>query len=264
MKNFIVWTFLLFMSLSAHAVENVIQEGDLLRISVYGNPDLATEAKVSDKGTVNFPLIGEVSVLGQNTSDAEKVIGYRLINDGFLRQAQVNIVVLQSTGQQVSVLGQVAKPGKYSIETGAKSLFDFIALSGGVSAKGSYVITVLRMSDDPPRRISVNVDKLLLSSSAHQINSANMEMKAGDIIYVPEAPMFYVYGEANRPGAYRFKAGMTVAQAIAMGGGISQRGTTNGLVVERKNEQGTLLEIEADSSTVIFADDIVHIKESLF
>lgn len=263
MRKYFTW-LVLFFSFSALASENQINDGDLVRISVYGNPDLTTEVKVSSEGNVNFPLLGEVKLSGLSPSGAEQFIGARLIQDGFLRQAQVNLIVLQSTGEQVSVLGQVTKPGKYSIETGATTLFDFIALSGGVSAKGSYIVTVLRMKDDPPRRLSINVDKLLLSSGASQINQANMEMNAGDIIYVPEAPVFYVYGEANRPGVYRFKPGMNVAQAIASGGGVSSRGTESGITIKRRGDNGSVIELEATTSTIIYADDVITLKESLF
>ncbi|MEA1989581.1 MAG: SLBB domain-containing protein [Pseudomonadota bacterium] len=264
MKKLFVILFLI-VSTPVLAVENLIDGGDVLRISVYGNPDLTTEAKVSEAGSVNFPLIGEVRVSGLSAPDTEQRIGQRLIADGFLRQAQVNVIVLQSSSQQVSVLGQVAKPGKYSIETGAKTLFDFVAISGGVSAKGSDVITIIRMEENPPKRISVNINKLFLDSNAAQINSANMEMQAGDIIYVPEAPVVYVYGEANRPGVYRFKPGMTVAQAISAGGGISARGTENGLQIKRRNEKnGVVDEIDVTISTIIYADDVVTIQESLF
>ena len=263
MKKIII-TFMLFMSSWVYAADTLIDGGDLVRVSVYGNPDLTTEANVSSEGTLNFPLIGGVKVGGLSASDAEQRIGQRLVEDGFLRQAQVNIIVLQSTGQQVSVLGQVSKPGKYTIETGAKTLFDFVAISGGVSAKGSDVITVIRMSENPPKRMSVNVNKIFLNSSADQINSANIKMQAGDIIYVPEAPVFYVYGQANRPGVYRFKPGMTVAQAVASAGGVSNRGTENGLKLKRKSEDGSLTELDADISTIIYSDDVIYIQESLF
>jgi polysaccharide export outer membrane protein len=246
------------------AVDNVIDKGDILRVSVYGNPDLTTETKVSEEGVVSFPLIGGVRVAGLSVMDTEQKISQRLVGDGFLKHAQVNIIVIQSTGQQVSVLGQVAKPGKYSIESGAKNLFDFVAISGGVSASGSDVITVIRMSEKPPQRVTVNVKELFLHLGADQINNANLEMHSGDIIYVPEAPVFYVYGEANRPGVYRFKQGMTVAQAISTAGGVSGRGTDSGLVVKRRDKKGDIAEHEVTLSTAISANDVIVIEESLF
>ena len=214
----LIFALLLSCSTAVLAVESVLDSGDVVRVSVYGNPDLTTEAKISASGMLNFPLVGELRVGGISAPEAERLIAERLMAEGFLKQAQVNLIVLQSKGQQVSVLGQVMKPGKYSIESGAKSLFDFIALSGGVSAKGSSEITILRMAETPPKRFSVNIDQLFLQSNVELTKGSNIEMIAGDIIYVPEAPVFYVFGEANRPGVYKYKPGMTVAQAISAGG----------------------------------------------
>lgn len=263
MKNIFIILSIMFSSV-VFAFDNVIDSGDIIKISVYGNPDLTTEVKVSEKGAVNFPLIGGVVVAGITVVKAEKKIAQRLIKGGFLRLAQVNIIVLKSSGKQVSVLGKVDKPGKYSIESGAKTLFDFIAISGGVSAKGSDVVTIIRTSKTPTERISINVDELLLNSSVEQIDDANIEMQAGDVIYVPEAPVFYVYGEANEPGMYRFKHGMTVAQAISSAGGVSARGTEKGLKVKRSSEFGKIVDLKVNLSTVIMAKDVIFIKESLF
>ncbi len=263
MKKLMV-ALLLSFSTVVFAVDNVLDDGDLVRVSVYGNPDLATEAKISASGMLNFPLIGEVRVGGLSAPETEHLIANKLVSEGYLKQAQVNVIVLQSSNKQVSILGQVIKPGKYSIEPGAKSLFDFIALSGGVSAKGSSVITIIRMADNPPKRISVNIDQLFLKSSVDVVKRSNIEMIAGDIIYVPEAPVFYVFGEANRPGVYRYKPGMTVAQAISSGGGISTRGTDRGIEIDRRNEDGQLVKLSASLSSEILADDVVTIQERMF
>lgn len=263
MKRLII-ALLLSFSTVVLAVENVLDDGDMVRVSVYGNPDLTTEAKVSASGMLNFPLIGEVRVGGLSAPETEQLIANRLISEGYLRQAQINVIVLQSNSQQVSILGQVMKPGKYSIESGAKSLFDFIALSGGVSAKGSSVVTILRVADNPPKRLSVNIEQLFLKSSVDIIKRVNIEMIAGDIIYVPEAPVFYLFGEANRPGVYRYKPGMTVAQAISSGGGISVRGTDRGIKIDRRKGDGTLVKLSASLSSEILADDLVTIQERLF
>jgi polysaccharide export outer membrane protein len=263
MKRLII-ALLLSFSTAVFAVENVLDEGDMVRVSVYGNPDLTTEAKISASGMLSFPLVGELRVGGLSAPEAERLIAERLMVEGFLKQAQVNVIVLQSKGKQVSILGQVMKPGKYSIESGAKSLFDFIALSGGVSAKGSSVITILRMAETPPKRFSVNIDQLFLKSSVDMVKRSNIDMIAGDIIYVPEAPVFYVFGEANRPGVYKYKPGMTVAQAVSSGGGISVRGTDRGIEIDRRKEGGALVKLNASLSSEILADDVITVQERLF
>jgi len=263
MKRLII-ALLLSFSTAVFAVESVLDDGDMVRVSVYGNPDLTTEAKISASGRLSFPLIGEIPVGGLTAPETEQLIANRLMSEGFLKQAQVNVIVLQSKGQQVSILGQVMKPGKYSIESGSRSLFDFIALSGGVSAKGSSVITILRMAQTPPKRFSVDIDQLFLKSSVEMIKRSNIDMIAGDIIYVPEAPVFYVFGEANRPGVYKYKPGMTVAQAISSGGGISVRGTDRGIEIDRRKEDGTLVKLNASLSSEILDNDVVTIQERLF
>jgi len=260
----LIFALLLSCSTAVLAVESVLDSGDVVRVSVYGNPDLTTEAKISASGMLNFPLVGELRVGGISAPEAERLIAERLMAEGFLKQAQVNLIVLQSKGQQVSVLGQVMKPGKYSIESGAKSLFDFIALSGGVSAKGSSEITILRMAETPPKRFSVNIDQLFLKSSVDVVKRSNIEMIAGDIIYVPEAPVFYVFGEANRPGVYKYKPGMTVAQAVAAGGGVSVRGTDRGIEIDRRNKEGKRVKLNASLVSEILADDVITIQERLF
>ena len=260
----LIMLLLFSFSTAVFSVDNVLDDGDLVRVSVYGNPDLATEAKVSASGLLNFPLIGEVKVGGLSAPETEQLIANRLMAEGYLKQAQVNVIVLQSNSQQVSILGQVMKPGKYSIESGSKTLFDFISLSGGVSAKGSSMITILRMADTPPKRFSVNIDQLFLKSSVEVVKQSNIKMIAGDIIYVPEAPVFYVFGQANRPGVYRYKPGMTVAQAISAGGGVSIRGTDRGIEIDRRNKEGKLVKLSASLSSEIMADDVVTIQERLF
>ncbi len=260
----LVFVLCLLLPALTFAVDKVLDDGDMVRISVYGNPDLTTEAKVSATGMLNFPLIGEVRVGGLSSPEAERLIEERLVSEGFLRQAQVNVIVLQAKGQQVSILGQVMKPGKYSIESGARTLFDFIALSGGVSAKGSSEITIIRLAEEPPKRYTVNIDQLFRQSSVETVKRSNIEMLAGDVIYVPEAPVFYVFGEANRPGVYRYKPGMTVAQAISAGGGVSVRGTERGIEITRRDKAGKLVKLSASLAAEILADDVITIQERLF
>lgn len=259
MKIVIVVVLLFIYSNSSFAFESVIEKGDVLKVLVYGNPDLTIEDKVSAKGEINIPLIGSIKVSGMSPYDAEQKIVYKFVHEGFLKKAQVNIIVVLSRGRQVSVLGQVVNPGKYTIEPGTKTLFDFIAISGGVSAKGSDLITVIRTAENPPKRFSFNVSDLLLGLSTEKISIANMDMQAGDVVYIPEAPVFYVYGEVNRPGVYRLKRGMTVIKAMSSAGGLSAKGTDRNLEIIRKHQ-----EMEVNLLDPVLAGDVIIVKESLF
>src|SRR4029078_7040141 len=74
--------------------------GDVLRIQVFQNPDLTTETRVSETGVITFPLIGNVEVGGLGVAQAEKKVAGALKGGGFVRQPQVNIIVLQMRGNQ--------------------------------------------------------------------------------------------------------------------------------------------------------------------
>ena len=259
MKKILFIVVLSFSSL-LYAADNPLGSGDALRITVYGNPDLTTETRVTDSGTINFPLIGEVSVSNKAVPDAEKLIAKHLEDMGFLRQPQVNILVTQFTSLQVSVLGRVARPGKFPVSASAKTVVDFLALAGGIAPDGADSITVMTMKDDTPQRIEIDVDNLFRAGDIIK----NLELGAGDIIYVPRAPKFYIYGEVNRSGAYRLERGMTVAHALAVGGGVSLRGTENGLQIKRRTESDQLESIAVEVSTSVQVDDVIYVKESLF
>jgi polysaccharide export outer membrane protein len=91
--------------------------GDALKIQVFQNPDLTIETRVSENGEITYPLLGAVQLGGLSIAAAEKKIADGLQQGGFLQNPQVNIVLMQIRGIQVSVLGQVARPGRFPLET---------------------------------------------------------------------------------------------------------------------------------------------------
>src|SRR5688572_11208743 len=117
--------------------------GDVVKISVYNNPDLAVETELSQKGAISFPLIGEVQLGGLTRSAAERAIAQRLDAGGFVPKPHVSLLVTQYRSQQVSVLGEVNKPGRYPISQ-VVGVTDVLAMAGGITAKGSQLITVTR------------------------------------------------------------------------------------------------------------------------
>jgi len=88
-------------------------------------------------------------------------------------------------------------------------------------------------------------------------------LEPGDTIFVQKAPMVYVYGEVQKGGAYRVEPDMTVMQAIAMGGGITPRGTDRGIKISRRDGKG-VRKIDANLTDAVQADDVIYVRESLF
>jgi polysaccharide biosynthesis/export protein len=262
MKRFAHWMAALVLGLvmvSGFAEEVNLGAGDVIKIAVYGNPDLALETRVSEAGTITFPLIGTVDVGGLSVSAAEKKIASQLESGGFLRKAQVNIIVTTLQSHLVSVLGQVNRPGRYPLE-GKRTLMDMLALAGGMSADGGDTINLIRKHDGKVTKDVVDIVDMVRSGNM----KLDLEVAANDVIYVERAPRFYIYGEVQRPGTFRLERTMTVLQALAVGGGLTARGTERGLVVKRREANGQVRTIDAKQDDLLQVDDVVYVRESLF
>jgi polysaccharide export outer membrane protein len=245
-------------SKDANALES-IGPGDMVRATVFRNPDLTTEARVTDQGTIFFPLIGEVQVAGLTPREAARRIADGLSGGKFVVNPEVQLSIATVNSRQVSVLGNVVKPGRYPIDSVNRRVTDFVAAAGGTAAGGSDTVTVVQVRDGQTRKTDVNLEQMFRNGSL----DTNMELAPGDTIFVHRAPMVYVYGEVNRAGAYRLEPHMTVMQAIALGGGITVRGTERGVRIHRR-EGGDVRKIDARLTDEVRVDDVIYVKESIF
>ena len=344
MRHFLTCIMVLVMGAWLHVASAqeptyVLGAGDLVKITVFGNPDLSLETRISEGDIISFPLIGLVKIGGMSTFAAEKRIAGLLEKGGFIKKPQVNILVTQfqsklvsvlgsvykpgryplerttnladllalvggvtpdgsdlvtvtnATGKteydlqkivgkadglksiilsggevvyvhsrDISVMGQVLRPGKYAVVGGVRTVADFLSVAGGIAPTGSDTVTVTTIRDGKINRFDVDVDSLFRTGD----NTANIELASGDSIYVAHAPMFYIYGEVQRPGSYRIERGMTVMQALAQGGGLTLRGTERNIKLNRRNTKGEIIELHPALSDLVQQDDVLHIQESLF
>lgn len=122
----------------------ILGPGDVVKITVFQNPDMTTEARVSEEGKITFPLIGQVEIGGVTPAAAEARIAGRLNAGGFVLNPQVNMVVSQFRSRMVSVLGQVTRPGRYPIEERSATVADMLATAGGVLPTGGDEVVVVR------------------------------------------------------------------------------------------------------------------------
>ena len=242
----------------ANALES-IGPGDVVKITVFRNPDLATDARVSDNGTIPFPMIGDVDVLGLTPQQVAKRIADKLSGGRFVVNPEVQVSLAAVNSRQVSVLGNVVKPGRYPIDSVNRRVTDFVAAAGGMAAGGADTVTVVQVRGGKETKSDVDLAQMFRNGNL----GSNMELAPGDTIFVHRAPMIYVYGEVNKAGAYRLEPHMTVMQAIALGGGINARGTERGLRVHRR-EGGNVKKIEVSLTDEVRVDDVIYVKESIF
>ena len=247
-------------ALPASAKEYLLGSGDIVRISVYDQPDLTLETRIDENGAVNFPLIGTVTIAGETATNAQNRIAERLVKGGFVKNPQVNLVVVQYRSKQISVLGQVNRPGKYPLEN-VSTLTDVLAQAGGVSPTGADTLVLIRKPAGKPKTIK-KIDTLALYLDGKV--ELDMDVLEDDIIYVPRAPLYYIYGEVQRPGSFRLERDMSVMQALSVGGGITLRGTQHGIQIRRRGADGKVMTIEPSLSENVLPDDVIYVKESLF
>lgn len=234
--------------------------GDTIRIQVFQNPDLTIETRVTESGIITYPLIGATDLGGLSVSAAEKKIADALQKGGFIQKPQVNITLIQIRGNQVSVLGQVARPGRFPLETVNTHLTDMLANAGGATPTGDDIAIVTGTRDGKVFRKEIDIPSVFLNDRL----SDNLLLQGGDTIYVHRAPVFFIYGEAQRPGSYRIERDMTVMQALALGGGPTARGSEKRLRLNRKQSNGSTVQIEPQLTDPVLANDVIYVKESIF
>ena len=233
-------------------------DGDNIRISVFQNPDLSLESRVSENGIITFPLIGSVKIGGLTISAAEQEIARALKAGDFIKKPQVTILLLKNLGNQVSFLGQVGRPGRFPLETFNTRLSEMLAIAGGIAPSGADVAIVTGVRNGEAFRKEIDISAMFLDKSPQD----DIVMAGGDMIFVPKQPMFYIYGEVQRPGSYRVERNMTVRQALAQGGGLTPRGTARGIEVYRRGADGKSISVKLDDP--VRPDDVLYMGESLF
>jgi polysaccharide export outer membrane protein len=118
----------------------------------------------------------------------------------------------------------------------------------------------VRERDGRAERLQIDVAGMYRSGDL----SRNIEMRDGDSVYVQRAPVFYIYGEVQRAGAYRLEPGMLVMRALSLGGGLTPRGTERAPRIHRRLPDGSAQRLEARLGDPVQPDDVIYFRESLF
>ena len=240
--------------------EYLLAPGDILKITVFKNPDLSLDVRVSEAGLISYPLIGSAPVSGLTLPAAERKIAQMLREGGFVVNPQVNILLTQAFGNLVSVIGEVNTAGRYSLDAAGGHLSGMLAAAGGVASSGGDFVIVTGTRSGKPFRREVDIVKMSLSGSP----ADDIELVGGDTLYVNRAPMFYIYGQVQKPGQFRLERGMTVIQALASGGGVTGKGTQRGIVRHRRDASGKVKEEGVSLDDDVQDKDVIYVKESLF
>jgi polysaccharide biosynthesis/export protein len=210
----------------------LIQPGDLLHVTILREPDLEQKVRVGDSGEITLPMIGSVLVRGITPPAAASTIAQKYLDGGYLKHPDASVFVEEYASQQVSVLGQVAKPGPVMLTT-PRTLIDVLAMVGGLSEVADRHILVEHVA-------AKQQSEVFLSNRSDDALNANVMIYPGDKILVPKAGIVYVLGDVGRPGGYvmQNESRITVLQVLAMAGGANVTASeTHTRLIHNKNGQ---------------------------
>ena len=222
---------------SQSAMPAPITAGDMLEVSEYHTPEFHSMVRVSDTGTVMLPLAGEVQIGGMDERTAAHTIEAALIGRGMLLHPQVTVLVAVYMGQDVSVLGEVTRPGVYPF-TAHHRLLDLISAASGVGPSAGSLVTIVHR-DDPRTPNAVVLDPTGVDTASEH----NPELEAGDTVQVSRAGLVYVIGDVIRPGGFPVDPvqRLTVVQALTLAWGPAQNASLGRALLIREQKGGRTL-----------------------
>jgi polysaccharide biosynthesis/export protein len=135
-----------------------IGPSDVLQILVFKVPELSQTVQVSDTGTINLPLVGEIPASGKTSRDIERELTTRLGAE-YLNNPQVTVYVKEYNSQKVTITGDIKKPGVYPL-TGKTTLLQVVATAGGFEDTTDWTVLVLRNSKGKRAAAKFDVDQI--------------------------------------------------------------------------------------------------------
>jgi polysaccharide biosynthesis/export protein len=232
---------------------------DLLKITVFDEPDLTNSYRVDGDGFITFPYISRVPASGLTLGELQDRIR-TLLSAGFIKNPQVRVEIGEFKSQSVLVSGEVRQPGKITM-TGAMTLLEALAAAGSPTSAASSELTIAH-----PKRPGEQGDADLV-----RINWKDLQLGKGtdvalqdqDLINIPKAQTFFITGQVRNGGPYVLEPGTTMQQAIAMAGGLNERGSDRGITVTRL-VNGKSTDIKVTLEDKVQPNDTIMIRNRFF
>lgn len=229
----------------------VLGADDVVEVTVLGQPEFTTRARVKANGTIQLPFIGEQRLAGETALSLAPKIAEKLRAGGYYAKPVVNIEISSFASRYVTLLGSIAQPGLQPVDREYR-LSEIIARAGGLRETGADFVTLTRADGEQK---NYAFDKLASGGPED-----DPMVRPGDKIFVPEADLFYIYGQINAPGVYPIRGGpMTVRKAVARGGGFNASGSASRIKLFRN---GVETKVKLDAT--LQAGDVLVVGERLF
>ncbi len=241
-----------------------IGPGDVIQIDVAGEPELRRKVKVKEQGTIRLPFIDqELKIAGM--SEAEVTTMLRQSYTSILKDPQVTVFIEEYNSRMASIAGAVNQPKQISL-TRELRLYDLISLAGGINEKAGNIAQLIHTQPEDSLEV-IDLRDLVRRPELNRV------IREGDFINIPEAGIFYVTGNVNKPGSFPLKDSVKLTQAIAMAGGVMSDSKKREIKLVRSADASQtvttevvvdLFEIEKDprKDLVLRPYDVVMVPES--
>ena len=209
-----------------------IGAGDVLRVDVFGRPEVSGRHVVGPDGRITLPLIGEVLVAEATRDEAVQALNGRL--RGYFSRPVTTLGVEEYTSNQITVLGRVERAGVQRFPR-LPTLAEVLANAGAMPILDkTATLTRTAIMRGRDRLIWVDLRAMLNGDLAY-----NIRMKKGDIVFIPDSSetAVYVLGAVSRPGSYRLTPRMSLLDALAQAGGATENARPERIGVYRAGAQ---------------------------
>jgi polysaccharide biosynthesis/export protein len=224
---------------------------DVIEIQIIGRSDFSVRARIAQNGTIQLPYLGTVNAADMTTQELSDQLSKSLDAGGYYSHPVLTVEIVSFASRYVTVLGEVATPGLVPIDR-PYHLSELLACVGGPRGDAADHI-VIRSDKGEQRQYSIE-------ALATGDPSQDPLVAPGDKIFIPKSELFYISGQVKAPGAYSLDTGMTLRQAIARGGGLTDIGNDHG--VKATTKDGKSVHLDLDSK--IEAGEVIIIGEKLF
>ena len=279
----------LVVSVPAVAQEYEVGPGDVLNVIVLNQAGLTGEFAVDAEGFMAFPFVGRLKAAGLSAGEIERKLT-TLLSDGYLRKPQVSVTIKQFRSHRVFVTGEAGKPGPYGLRPD-QMLSSLLLDVGDLTPQAGHEVVIIRpptapppteppaegtdgqappSPSPPPTRAPYpgevpgsEIIRVKLREVRSGYPDKDVRLQVGDTVYFPKAAQVYLTGHVARPGAYRYDESMTIFQALAQAGSVTERGSMKRVRVIRVVD-GRRKELSLKLNDVLEPEDTIHVPERFF
>lgn len=208
--------------------------GFLVGLNVLDDADFAGSFRIDGKGNIALPILGLVHLSGETAEEASAQIRKLLLDAEILKDPQVSLSVLEYSAPEVTILGEIASPGKYPL-LAPRKLVDVLALAGGPTVIAGNEVEIV--SGNPPATPLM----IHYSKNSDPKTVEDVLVHPGDTVQVKRAGIVYVLGAVNRPGGFVMQedGSLSMLEAMSLANGTAPIAKTKTVYLLRHNPDGT-------------------------